>query len=193
MILSRYNRRVFFVRLAALCIAPRRPGEAVNMLQWLSRCTPGITVIFLIVLIIATIIDSKTYGISPVERFIMIYTTLVHINAAVFSCRLIWALICVEKGTRELLRRRDQPTSKDNYTGLDNSFSDAPDEAQNDDVYTNGYTNGDIHKAPLLEEEAEVLHVMILPNYMEDLETLRRTLSVLASHPRAKKQYEVGA
>lgn len=189
MLLSQYNRRVFFVRLFALCIAPRRPGEAVNMLQWLSRCTPGITVIFLIVLIIATIIDSKTYGISPVERFIMIYTTLVHCNAAVFSCRLIWSLICVERGTRELLRRRNQPMSKDNYTGLDNSFTDTPTDAQNGDVYQ----NGGIHKAPLPEEEPEVLHVMILPNYMEDLETLRRTLSVLASHPRAQKQYEVGA
>ena len=39
--------------------------------------------------------------------------------------------------------------------------------------------------------EDRVVHAIILPNYMEDLGTLRETLDVLASHRRARAQYEV--
>jgi hypothetical protein len=39
--------------------------------------------------------------------------------------------------------------------------------------------------------EDRVVHAIILPNYMEDLGTLRETLDVLASHRRARSQYEV--
>ncbi|KAJ5664939.1 uncharacterized protein N7477_007387 [Penicillium maclennaniae] len=39
--------------------------------------------------------------------------------------------------------------------------------------------------------EEELVHAIILPNYCEDLHTLETTLKVLASHPRAKSQYEI--
>lgn len=39
--------------------------------------------------------------------------------------------------------------------------------------------------------DEELVHAIILPNYGEDLHTLETTLKVLASHPRAKTQYEV--
>ncbi|KAJ5349413.1 hypothetical protein N7541_007140 [Penicillium brevicompactum] len=44
------------------------------------------------------------------------------------------------------------------------------------------------------EEEAkipELIHAIVLPNYCEDLHTLETTLKVLASHPRARSQYEI--
>ncbi|KAF7591868.1 hypothetical protein BBP40_000910 [Aspergillus hancockii] len=40
-------------------------------------------------------------------------------------------------------------------------------------------------------DEPEVIHAIILPNYNEEIHTLRTTLNVLASHPRACTQYEV--
>jgi hypothetical protein len=39
--------------------------------------------------------------------------------------------------------------------------------------------------------EDRIVHAIVLPNYMEDLGTLRETLDVLASHRRARTQYEV--
>jgi hypothetical protein len=40
--------------------------------------------------------------------------------------------------------------------------------------------------------ENRIIHAIILPNYMEDIATLRETLDVLASHRKARTQYEVG-
>jgi len=44
----------------------------------------------------------------------------------------------------------------------------------------------------LHSQEDSIIHAIILPNYMEDIGTLRETLEVLASHRKAKLQYEVG-
>ncbi|KAL1847740.1 hypothetical protein Plec18170_008401 [Paecilomyces lecythidis] len=40
-------------------------------------------------------------------------------------------------------------------------------------------------------ENRDLIHAIILPNYCEDLDTLRTTMTVLASHPNAKWQYEI--
>ena len=41
-------------------------------------------------------------------------------------------------------------------------------------------------------DEEPLVHAIILPNYKEDLDTLRETLDVLACHPQASSSYEVG-
>ncbi|PGH19671.1 hypothetical protein AJ80_03826 [Polytolypa hystricis UAMH7299] len=40
-------------------------------------------------------------------------------------------------------------------------------------------------------EEDQVIHAIIIPNYKEDLETMRETLDVLASHMLARSSYDV--
>jgi len=69
------------------------------------------------------------------------------------------------------------------------------------DVYTDsGYTSDDsltsasdvaitLPDQPTAEDN--VLHAIIVPNYMEDTDTLKETLSVLATHSKAQQQYEV--
>jgi hypothetical protein len=46
---------------------------------------------------------------------------------------------------------------------------------------------------PVLQEikHAGIIHAIIIPNFNENIDTLRTTLSVLASHPRAYSQYKV--
>ena len=39
--------------------------------------------------------------------------------------------------------------------------------------------------------ERTLLHIIIIPTYKEDIETLRSTLSVLATHPQARWSYHV--
>jgi hypothetical protein len=47
-------------------------------------------------------------------------------------------------------------------------------------------------KVGSFEEVAEsVIHAIILPSYKEDLETMKETISVLASHVLAKSSYDV--
>lgn len=36
-----------------------------------------------------------------------------------------------------------------------------------------------------------VVHAIIVPNYKEEMDTLRETLEVLASHPQAREVYDV--
>jgi hypothetical protein len=36
-----------------------------------------------------------------------------------------------------------------------------------------------------------VVHAIIIPNYKEEMDTLRETLDVLASHPQARETYDV--
>lgn len=38
-----------------------------------------------------------------------------------------------------------------------------------------------------------VIHAIIVPNYKEEMDTLRETLEVLASHPQARETYDVSA
>jgi hypothetical protein len=35
------------------------------------------------------------------------------------------------------------------------------------------------------------IHAVLIPNYKEDIDVLRETLDVLASHPQARCQYDV--
>jgi hypothetical protein len=40
-------------------------------------------------------------------------------------------------------------------------------------------------------DRESVIHAIIVPNYKEELDTLRETLGVLGCHPQARTSYEV--
>ena len=40
-------------------------------------------------------------------------------------------------------------------------------------------------------DQDKVIHAIIVPNYKEDVDGLRETLDVLASHPQARMSYDV--
>jgi len=54
---------------------------------------------------------------------------------------------------------------------------------------TSGAVNGDDSRFDLPYDR--VMHVIIIPNYKEDMDTLCETLDILASHSRAITQYKV--
>jgi hypothetical protein len=82
---------------------------------------------------------------------------------------------------------------EENTNGL--KFRDSPPVSYSEKETKNIYSPQDF-VIPLEEalhfQEDSIIHAIILPNYMEDIETLRETLEVLASHRKAKLQYEVG-
>lgn len=53
------------------------------------------------------------------------------------------------------------------------------------DIELNTYADGEA------AEEGSVVHAIVIPNYKEEVDVLRETLDVLASHPRARTCYDV--
>ncbi|KAH1906659.1 hypothetical protein KXV57_005284 [Aspergillus fumigatus] len=174
--------------------------------QWTSRCLPGFSIIALIVLLWLTsngavafrkwkgplpsspkdAPGSQPHHLNPAQQLFVIYTVLVHVSMFTFTIRLAWALFSVTRKTKETLQRRNlaQPrisVDKDKWLSDTSTLTDA------DPDVSDPLMSGLAHHYDGLE----VIHAIIVPNYCEDLHTLRTTLDVLASHPRARKQYEI--
>lgn len=158
----------------------QRTQQAI-MLRWASRCLPGFSILALLVLLARTSNSIWTAGpqdasspssslLSVAQQIFIVYTAFVHTNLLAFAVRLSCSLCYTIRQTKEVLARR-RPSSP---------FREVP--------------TSPTQKLPepeVFEVEDEVVHAIILPNYGEDLHTLRTTLNVLASHPRASTQYEV--
>jgi hypothetical protein len=52
------------------------------------------------------------------------------------------------------------------------------------DIELGSYTDADV-------EQEKILHAILIPNYKEDIDGLRETLDVLASHPQSRSTYDV--
>lgn len=149
------------------------------MFRWASRCLPGFSILALLVLLAHTSNSiwtgpqdaSSSSLLSVAQQIFIVYTVLVHTNLLVFAVRLSCSLWYTIRQTKEVLARRC-PSSP---------FREVPTSP------TQKLPEPEVFKV----EDDEVVHAIILPNYGEDLHTLRTTLNVLASHPRASTQYEV--
>lgn len=170
------------------------------MLQWASRCLPGFSIIALLLLLAFTS-NPLSFSLSPwtvflppkepptgegdenatlnlAQKIFMVYTLFVHTNMLAFAARLSLSLWYVTRETKRVLSRRV-------------CLPSSPAGEMQDSVVKSGdSTVSEVNEA---EEraESEVVHAIILPNYGEDFYTLITTLNVLASHPRARSQYEV--
>lgn len=168
------------------------------LLVWLSRCIPGFSIIALLLLLLSAFPNVLAFplwmGLFPskgspptdppltlAQMVFLAYSGLVHLNMFGFTVRLSFSLLKAVKETKVVLGRRVWHTPRHSFEGR---FIDNPSSCQE-------YPNPSIVKADDTPED-EVVHAVIVPNYAEDIDTLRTTLSVLASHPRAYSQYEVG-
>lgn len=183
------------------------------MLRWLSRCLPGISTLLLVLLLAFAFgnvewyhplpphrcpgrcqhnrhgvgLDPLPLKLKPSQAIFIFYSVFVHLDTLLFALRLCLSILLVENRTKATIRRRHElPTS--------GSYADS-------DMECARHTMG----SPLLQtcpeavglkpddllQATEVIHAIIIPNYGEDIDTLRTTLAVLASHPRAETQYEV--
>ena len=182
------------------------------MFQWASRCVPGFSIIALLSLSFAAFADigyflpsqdqaqgrgpttqpghhsgDRPEDLSLAQNTFISFSVFVHLNAFYFSLRLFFALVKTLRESKKTLQRRSQAKSKrssdaERYLqcelqpGLSLDVLDAKSFATESKSVLGG---------------EEVIHAIILPNYKEDFDTLRTTLNVLASHPRAFTQYEV--
>lgn len=110
----------------------------------------------------------------------VIYNVFVHMQMCAFTIRLGWSFTNMIKQTRIAIQRRtlEVPVAPTGHR----------DSVDSSELSTAKYTNENEGESPA----PELIHAIVLPNYCEDMHTLETTLKVLASHPRAKSQYEVG-
>ncbi|KAJ4394168.1 hypothetical protein N0V93_003385 [Gnomoniopsis smithogilvyi] len=80
-------------------------------------------------------------------------------------------------------RRRGSSTSLSSSETLTSSHASST-SSDAGDFDAELYTDGDA-------EPDRVVHAIVIPNYKEELDTLRETLEVLGSHPQARNSYDV--
>jgi hypothetical protein len=121
------------------------------------------------------------------QKIFLAYFFIAHVDTAGFAARLCLAFVLVKRQLKRTLRRRQVPLPEsllqDGSPILEpkRGLSPPPPYASSPpSPQLTGFS-------PL----GEVTHAIIVPNYSESLETLASTLRVLASHPRARTQYEV--
>jgi hypothetical protein len=182
-----------------------------DMIHWLSRCIPGLSALCLFTLLVFAFsgvgpppqlqrpfsrggqygaqlqdnFDVSPLDLRPSQKVFIFYTLLVHIDTALFALRLLFSIIVVKRKIRStLLRRPDIPS------GFYSEGILQPTDAQELELRS-AQSDQNVDKLEQSSSAHEVVHAIILPNYQEDIGTLRMTLSVLAAHPRAVTQYKV--
>ncbi|KAG9250013.1 uncharacterized protein F5Z01DRAFT_432474 [Emericellopsis atlantica] len=146
---------------------------------------------------------TTTTGAGIWTSIFVYYCVLVHLAIATFPLRACWAVWDItqtlSRTTRNSLRNlKSRPMHRrGSYASVSSSETLISSEPQTaapstatsseagdfePEMYTDG---GDISKG------ASVTHAIIIPNYKEELDTLKETLEVLASHPQAHNCYDV--
>lgn len=123
------------------------------------------------------------------------YCLLIHVLVAAFPLRSCYAVVDMTRTLRKSAhskalqnlkfahRRRGSSTSLSSSETLTSSHgSSASSEAG--DLDAELYTDAD-------GEPDRIVHAIVIPNYKEELDTLRETLDVLGCHPQARNSYDV--
>ena len=143
--------------------------------------------------------STSTTG-AGIWTFIFAYYCLfIHVLVFLFPIRACWAVWDLTRSLKRTsrsqvlldckklaLQRRGSYTSlssAETLTSEHNAGSSSTSEAG--DVEPEMYTDvGEMMNDP-------VIHAIVVPNYKEEMDTLKETLEVLASHPRAHSSYDV--
>ncbi|ORY70994.1 glycosyl transferase family group 2-domain-containing protein [Pseudomassariella vexata] len=123
------------------------------------------------------------------------YCLLIHLLVFSFPLRVIWALRDLTRGLKEVARNKTLKDPQDSNSGHGPSPSLSscknwvsswclPTRSGHGGLHTELYADDNV-------TPGHILHAIIIPNYKEDIDMLRETLEVLASHPRAQTNYDV--
>jgi hypothetical protein len=181
------------------------------MIRWLCRCIPGLSALCLIILLVFAFgdfgrpqrlplifpqeenynshlhqayVDPTPPGLKLSQKIFIFYTLLIHCDTSIFALRLLLSIFVVKRGIKTtLLRRNDLPSGFYSEGVIQHTDAQELDRRSPPLTPTN--------KLEQSSNEDEVLHAIVIPNYQEDIDTLRLTLAVLAAHPRAVTQYKV--
>lgn len=124
------------------------------------------------------------------------YCLFIHVLVFSFPLRACWAVWDLTTSLRKTARsralkgfkfghrRRASSTSLSSSETLTSSRASSSASSEADDADTEFLTDTEA-------DQGRVVHAIIIPNYKEEMDTLRETLDVLASHPMARGSYDV--
>ena len=170
-----------------------------RLLSWCIQRVANLGIVALICLILVAFVwdrpSQEKYDDGKLRKQItngqlvyVYYTLFVHFLGVLFPLRLCWAtrsmirnlkMVAIQQQA-SLLRASSSKSRKGSEVGYD----DPVDSDSSDSMELSTLNDNDWDEKPLV-------HAIILPNYKEDLDTLRETLDVLACHPQASSSYEV--
>jgi hypothetical protein len=182
------------------------------MKPWISRCLPIFSSCALAVLIVLAFrhplecpdppADGLRKGdhgdpeeciapLSLAQLAYLAYNFVLHFHSIVFCIQLALALWWMTKNIKAVRKRSITVDQEANALKLQDPSPSSDSDSETKSLYMLQDLMMSLGESPQSPED-RIIHAIILPNYMEDLGTLRETLDVLASHRKAKTQYEVG-
>jgi hypothetical protein len=131
--------------------------------------------------------------ITNSQLVLVYYTLFVHFWGLCFPIRLCWAIRSTIRGLKKA--GTQQLTTLPKSLSIHVPKSSGSESGYEDSICSNCSSDDiELSSTPASEWEEElIVHAIIVPNYKEDLDTLRETLDVLASHTLAISSYEVGS
>ncbi len=126
------------------------------------------------------------------------YCLFIHVLVFAFPLRACWAIWDLTTSLRKTARskilndfkfahrRRGSSTSLSSSETLTSSRASSSASSEAGDIDSEFY--GDSETV-----QDRVVHAIVIPNYKEEMDTLRETLDVLASHPQARNSYDVSS
>lgn len=125
------------------------------------------------------------------------YSLLIHILVLMFPVRACLAVGSLTRGVKAVSRNRSLQRFKYGQARRLSFMSLASDETLTSSQASNS-SSSDAGDSDMIDsvtdveyDQDKVIHAIIIPNYKEDVDGLRETLDVLASHPQARLSYDV--
>jgi hypothetical protein len=187
-----------------------------SILAWASRRAGGLAMVALLGLsywVISSELETQRYSYQYRQqdsfkapnhkagrsglwiRLFAYYCLLIHVLVAMFPMRSCWAIWDITRSVRKMARSKTLEDVKFSHRrrGSSASLSSAETLTPTRDFSTSSSEAGD-EPGYLIDSDIaveSVIHAIIVPNYKEEMDTLRETLEVLASHPQARDTYDV--
>ncbi|ORY65869.1 glycosyl transferase family group 2-domain-containing protein [Pseudomassariella vexata] len=146
-------------------------------------------------------VSASSAGAGLWTVFFAYYCLLIHVLVAIFPLRACWSIFDITRSLKKTARnkalrdiklshrRRGSSTSLSSSETLtssrDASTPSSISGSEAGDLEPEFYTDGDI------DLDSRLIHAIVIPNYKEEVDTLRETLEVLASHPQARSTYDI--
>ncbi|PNY28161.1 Uncharacterized protein TCAP_01909 [Tolypocladium capitatum] len=132
------------------------------------------------------------------------YCLLIHAMVFLFPLRACWSVWDITKALKRSAKSKAlEDYKKTNFRRRDSSISISSSETLASETLasdSNGYSST-VSEASDVEPDMyadgadvaphPVIHAIVIPNYKEEMDTLKETLEVLASHPQAHRSYDI--
>lgn len=148
-------------------------------------------------------IDTSATGAGIWSFVFAYYSFFIHVLVTFFPLRACWTVwqltTTLKKASRSsavedlIARRKIGSKPRGNSHSSDASSETLNNDGRLSSAWSDGATEIelDLYDDGEPQDKGSVIHAIVIPNYKEEVDVLRETLDVLASHPRAQSCYDV--